>query len=494
MRPLRAAVVTLAVAALWCALLAAPALAGIAVAPAAFVPAWGSETSSSTLITWSNPVAGHVRVYVTTSTGGLRRVLFDGFQSAGAHEIAWDGSDAHGEPLAAGAYVIRIDRRGATPTAAESRVHSRASVRAAAETAVVRLQAAPLALRTVRLVHGSIGATKAHAAIVGKYAITAPATVAAAVVDARGRIVRSLQSGAVSAGTSTLTWNGRTAAGHPVADGSYALLVSAASGGRPTATVRTPLRVDRHAPTLRAAAAVRAATSRVRVLIPLAVAVNEPATVALRLGARHTSWRQAAGTRSVRLSGTALGLTPSRRARTVRVRVNAADATGNLSTRVVTVIVPAIATHRAPPKHTAAPTTPTKPPAVTPPASSSGKLAWPVNGVITSPFGQRWGRMHEGLDIGVDPRTAVHAAAAGTVISAGTMGDYGVQVTLQHANGLSTRYAHFTSVALGLVAGDTVAAGQLLGLSGCTGSCTGPHVHFEVRVGGIAKNPRLFLP
>jgi murein DD-endopeptidase MepM/ murein hydrolase activator NlpD len=123
-------------------------------------------------------------------------------------------------------------------------------------------------------------------------------------------------------------------------------------------------------------------------------------------------------------------------------------------------------------------------------ASSSG-FVWPVHGVVTSGFGWRWGRMHEGIDIAVPNGTAVVSAASGTVIIAGWMGGYGNLVVVDHGNGISTAYGHNTTVTVG--PGQHVAQGQLIAYSGNTGHSTGPHVHFEVRVGGSAVDPFGYL-
>ncbi|HWG55596.1 MAG TPA: peptidoglycan DD-metalloendopeptidase family protein [Gaiellaceae bacterium] len=124
-------------------------------------------------------------------------------------------------------------------------------------------------------------------------------------------------------------------------------------------------------------------------------------------------------------------------------------------------------------------------------ARSSSGFIWPVQGVLTSPFGWRWGRMHEGIDIAVGNGTPVVASASGTVIVAGWMGGYGNLVVVDHGNGVSTAYAHNTSVVVGI--GQTVAQGQLVAYSGNTGNSTGPHVHFEVRVNGAAVDPLGYL-
>jgi murein DD-endopeptidase MepM/ murein hydrolase activator NlpD len=123
-------------------------------------------------------------------------------------------------------------------------------------------------------------------------------------------------------------------------------------------------------------------------------------------------------------------------------------------------------------------------------ASASG-FVWPVHGILTSTFGWRWGRMHEGIDIAVGNGTPVVASASGTVIVAGWMGGYGNLVVVDHGNGIATAYGHNTSIAVGV--GQSVAQGQLIAYSGNTGNSTGPHVHFEVRVNGGAVDPLGYL-
>jgi murein DD-endopeptidase MepM/ murein hydrolase activator NlpD len=125
------------------------------------------------------------------------------------------------------------------------------------------------------------------------------------------------------------------------------------------------------------------------------------------------------------------------------------------------------------------------------PAPSSG-FAWPVSGPITSPFGMRWGTLHPGIDIGVPSGTPVHAAASGTVIWCGWMSGYGNLVMIDHHNGLATLYGHNTSVAVSC--NQQVSQGQVISYSGCTGFCTGPHVHFEVRLHGSPVDPLGYLP
>jgi murein DD-endopeptidase MepM/ murein hydrolase activator NlpD len=118
-------------------------------------------------------------------------------------------------------------------------------------------------------------------------------------------------------------------------------------------------------------------------------------------------------------------------------------------------------------------------------------MIWPVNGPVTSPFGWRWGRMHEGVDIAVPSGTPIRAAKAGVVAIAAPTGGYGNYTCVNHGGGLSTCYAHQSSFAAGV--GDSLGEGEVLGYVGCTGSCFGDHLHFEVRVNGSAVDPMGYL-
>ncbi len=121
----------------------------------------------------------------------------------------------------------------------------------------------------------------------------------------------------------------------------------------------------------------------------------------------------------------------------------------------------------------------------------SGKLIYPVNGTLTSPFGSRWGRLHAGLDIAVPTGTPVHAADSGTVRYAGWMSGYGNYTCVQHTSTLSTCYAHQNSISVKV--GQSVRQGQVMGQSGNTGNSTGPHMHFEVRSNGTPVDPMGYL-
>ena len=101
---------------------------------------------------------------------------------------------------------------------------------------------------------------------------------------------------------------------------------------------------------------------------------------------------------------------------------------------------------------------------------------------ITSCYGQRWGRLHAGVDLAAPSGTPIHAVGAGTVVSAGdNYGGYGISVLIDHHNGFLTHYAHMS--ATDMKPGDVVQANQVIGLEGSTGHSTGPHLHFEVHEG-----------
>ncbi len=148
-------------------------------------------------------------------------------------------------------------------------------------------------------------------------------------------------------------------------------------------------------------------------------------------------------------------------------------------------------------------------PIYTPPVQSSGSFIWPAPGFsyISSYYGPRWGRNHNGIDVG---DAGIHGGAAvasqsGTVIAVssscthdypkgygcGCGGNYGNYVLISHDGTFSTMYAHLASVSVSV--GDYVSQGQVVGYIGCTGFSTGDHLHFEVRVNGYANDPMLYV-
>jgi len=121
-------------------------------------------------------------------------------------------------------------------------------------------------------------------------------------------------------------------------------------------------------------------------------------------------------------------------------------------------------------------------------------LEWPADGTVTDGYGQRWGRMHFGIDIGILSSLKVRAAASGTVTAVGWLTGYegyGDVVTVDAGRGYSILYAHLSRSYV--VPGQWLAAGKPIAEAGCTGSCTGTHLHFELRLNGVPIDPAPFL-
>ena len=121
-------------------------------------------------------------------------------------------------------------------------------------------------------------------------------------------------------------------------------------------------------------------------------------------------------------------------------------------------------------------------------------LTRPVSGIISSRFGVRSSirsSAHTGLDIATSTGTPILAAASGTVTFSGRKGSYGNLLVITHSNGIQTYYGHCSK--LYVSAGTTVSQGQTVAAVGSTGNSTGPHLHFEIRVNGVAYNPQNYL-
>ncbi len=118
----------------------------------------------------------------------------------------------------------------------------------------------------------------------------------------------------------------------------------------------------------------------------------------------------------------------------------------------------------------------------------------PLRGPLHSHFGTRWGRVHSGIDIAVLHTDRVRAALAGVVTGVGYLprySGYGNTVRIRHDRELSTMYAHLASATVRV--GQRVERGEPIGMAGCTGSCTGPHLHFEVKLRGEVVDPLPFV-
>jgi len=121
-------------------------------------------------------------------------------------------------------------------------------------------------------------------------------------------------------------------------------------------------------------------------------------------------------------------------------------------------------------------------------------LTWPADGTVTDGFGPRWGRMHLGIDVGILRAPEVRAAAAGTVTATGYLpgySGYGNVVIVDVGEGYEVLYAHLS--AADAQVGQWLDRDEPLGIAGCTGSCTGTHLHFELRRDGVPVDPAPFM-
>ncbi len=122
------------------------------------------------------------------------------------------------------------------------------------------------------------------------------------------------------------------------------------------------------------------------------------------------------------------------------------------------------------------------------PNAGSPSMLWPVPGRVIT---QYWGWKHTGVDIDGHYDDAIYASESGVVEVAGWGGGYGIQAVVNHENGFKTRYAHMSKIFV--TPGQRVAKGDVLGMVGTTGNSTGTHIHFEVYVNGVRKNPLLYI-
>lgn len=126
------------------------------------------------------------------------------------------------------------------------------------------------------------------------------------------------------------------------------------------------------------------------------------------------------------------------------------------------------------------------------PRQGKVKFAWPAQGTISSGFGMRHGRMHEGLDITKDRGKDIRASANGVVEYAGYRKGYGKTIIINHGSGFKTLYAHNSKIYV--TRGKRVKGGAIIAQMGSSGKSTGIHLHFEIRLNGKPQNPLRYLP
>ena len=456
--------------------------------PRSFVPDWDGHTDL-TVLRYQLVERSSVTIRVLDQRGRIVASFRAGIREAGIHEATWDGRRTNGQVMPPGRYRLRVDAvpRPAPPAPGEpAGANAGVTIVGGARATTVVVRRPVVSLTSVQLTRTAIGKARSSTRAGARFRLSRAATVSVAVADNRGRIVRSLAMGRRRAGASSVAWDGRTSSGRFAADGTYSLVVSATGGGRPTATSRLPITIDRVVPRLRTATRAKAGVAGSAVRIPITVVASEPGTVSVRFGRR--TWSQAVqrGTNKLVVDGARLGIVATKQARVLRLTVLLRDGAGNANGRRVLASIPAR-------QRIDVPTT-TLPPATTNPIIDvpAGKWPWPTDGVVTSEFGLRDGRPHEGLDIASPTGTPIHPVSAGTVSFVGSYGGYGNLVIVDHGDGVATRYAHLSRFG-SFAVGASVAHTDVIGYVGCTGSCTGPHVHFETRVADTARNPRAFL-
>jgi murein DD-endopeptidase MepM/ murein hydrolase activator NlpD len=119
-------------------------------------------------------------------------------------------------------------------------------------------------------------------------------------------------------------------------------------------------------------------------------------------------------------------------------------------------------------------------------------ISWPVSGPLLEPYGPRGSGWHSGIDVDAPEGAPVAPAAPGIVMDAAWESGYGNRIVLAHGRGLETTYAHLADITVGV--GAFVTESSQIGTVGCTGSCNGAHLHFEVRINGSSSDPLLWLP
>lgn len=465
-----------------------PTIGGTAATPPAFVPDWDG-VEDATAVSFTLRSASRVDINIRDEHGHhVRRLTGGQVLAAGTHRVMWDGRDDEGDVLPPGRYLTRVSARLATPdpdagTGAGAGEPGEAAaglvVTNGSQAIIVEVRTPPVAVQRLQLTRGYIGGRTQHSRVGLGLTMSRGGTLVVVVATPEGTVVRNLWRGPAGAGRRSFAWGGANDAGARLRDGTYQMVVVARGSGMPSATLRAPLRIDRTTPVLSAVGSVRSRVLGGRVVFGVPVRASESGTIVVTYGKRRVTRTIRRGAATIAISGADLGIASRSTASTRIVRVTLADRSANVASRAVSVVVGAVQR----------PTSPTPPPA-SPPRRG---LVWPMAGRFESEFGQRWGRMHEGIDISNVTGTPIVAAAAGSVTYSGWMSGYGYFVEMDHGNGLTTRYAHMARPPA-VVVGERVAQRGYLGPMGSTGNVTGPHLHFETRVRGVARNPLLRLP
>jgi murein DD-endopeptidase MepM/ murein hydrolase activator NlpD len=266
----------------------------------------------------------------------------------------------------------------------------------------------------------------------------------------------------------TASWDGSGEGGATLPDGRYDVVAEATAADGARTVLRHGVALDRVAPTATVTSGGVELDGDGAASFGLPVALSEAARVEVSIagatGSLAAAFERSAGAHELEVplgARSALDRALRRGAVTLKVRLAVTDLAGNRAVSVSRFRL------------------------------GSGTIDWPLRGPVSSLFGVRWGRMHEGLDLAAPAGRAIHAADGGVVVRAGWWGGYGNVVIVDH--GLrTTLYGHQSRMAVRR--GQVVERGQVVGYVGSTGNSTGPHLHFEVVVDGVLEDPLVYLP
>jgi hypothetical protein len=314
--------------------------------------------------------------------------------------------------------------------------------------------------------------------------VTRSGTLRVEVLDGNGAIVRALLDQPANPGFYELRWDGRKD-GVRVPDAAYRVRATLTFADATFSTTEQTTRVDTSPPQL-GLRRMRKGGAWNTSALPVRVRSYELAEITVRAegagGTRAISYIEEGGARRLYalVPGKATARASGGRRTTVRVRVRATDDAYNVGAwRTIRMSLSARA------RSVSGGSLPI------PSGGGTGRFRWPVSGPITSRFGQRNGRLHAGIDIGVPTGRPIKSAAAGRVSFVGWMSGYGNTVIVRHSGGWSTLYAHQSRT--GTRVGRAVRAGTVIGYVGSTGNSTGPHLHFETRLNNSPKDPLVRL-
>lgn len=310
---------------------------------------------------------------------------------------------------------------------------------------------------------------------------TATADVIVTVNAPDGTAVRTLWADSLAPGEHNFSWDGYADDGNLAADAMYTVTVDARVAGGVPVVGKARVRLDATSPVINLVKPdIRHRDDATLVSVPLTLSESALLRVIVEDGSiRRAYLFQYPGGAHALTMKTPVRWYGRREAGSYRILVSATDIAFNAQPEIAQRVIV-----YARPKPT---------PTWRPPPTGPVRFRWPLSAPITSGFGMRGGRPHEGVDLGAPTGRAIRAAARGRITIRGVVGGYGNLIEVRHANGFTTRYAHQSRFGRHR-RGASVSKGALIGYVGSTGRSTGPHLHFEIRRNGVARNPLPYLP